>query len=197
MALAPPRGTLAGEWDSPRCHLTGSWAVFGRKAMLHDYSLDSLVERICRQWEAKRRSQQARATSSAELPPRFTIAVERQAGVLGTSIARAVGQRLGWQVYDHELLERIAQEMGLRATLLESVDEHHASWLREVSHHLMLLPSINENAYLQHLVGVVLALGAHGECIIVGRGASEILPPETTLRVFLIAPKEARLATIR
>ena len=41
----------------------------------------------------------------------------------GTCIAREVGNGVGWHVYDHELLERIAQDMGLRTVLLESVDE--------------------------------------------------------------------------
>src|SRR5690242_4965065 len=61
----------------------------------------------------------------------FTIALQREAGVPGTSIAREIGRRLKWQVYDHELLERIAQEMGLRVSLLESIDEKRQSWLRE------------------------------------------------------------------
>jgi cytidylate kinase len=42
----------------------------------------------------------------------------------------------------------------------------------------------------------VLALGVHGECVVVGRGASMILPPETTLRVRLVAPFEDRVARV-
>src|SRR5262249_41889981 len=61
----------------------------------------------------------------------FTIALSRQAGTEGTAVAQEVGKRLGWQVYDHELLERIAQEMNVREALLESVDERRQSWLLE------------------------------------------------------------------
>ncbi len=34
------------------------------------------------------------------------IAVSRQVGARGATVARAVGARLGWPVYDHELLDR-------------------------------------------------------------------------------------------
>jgi hypothetical protein len=109
-----------------------------------------------------------------------------------------VASRLGWHVYDHELLERIAEDMGVRTTLLESVDERQQGWLLETVEAFLSAPAesewtplVSEGAYVRHLVETVLALGAHGECVIVGRGAAFILPAETTLRVRLVAaPKE-------
>src|SRR5436190_24232141 len=83
------------------------------------------LERAQRHWQA-----QPRAGQSATA---FTIALSREAGTPGTSVARALGTRLGWAVYDHELLERIAQETGLRVNLLQSVDERHKGWLTEAT----------------------------------------------------------------
>src|SRR5262249_20196345 len=86
----------------------------------------------------------------------------------------------------------------VRAALLKSVDERHQSWLLEsieaffAAHH----KSVSEAAFVHHLVETVTALGAHGNCIIVGRGSAFILPPETTLRVRLVAPMNSRIATI-
>lgn len=115
-----------------------------------------------------------------------TIALSRQAGVPGTTIAHALGTKLGWAVYDHELLERLAQEMGFRVELLESVDERRQSWLRESLEAFSSVPSVSENSYVRHLIETILSLGTHGECIIVGRGAAQILPVEHTLRVRLL-----------
>ena len=42
---------------------------------------------------------------------RLTITLSREAGVPVEAIAQAVAARLGWTVYDHELLERIAETM--------------------------------------------------------------------------------------
>jgi cytidylate kinase len=54
-------------------------------------------------------------------------------------------------------------------------------------------PFVSESAFVRHLVQTVTALGLHGECVIVGRGAAFILPPETTLRVRLVAPIKCRV----
>jgi cytidylate kinase len=104
-----------------------------------------------------------------------------------------VGVRLGWTVYDHELLQRIAQEMKLRVSLLESVDEKRVSWLRECVEAFASVPSVSGSAYVRHLTETLLSLATHGECVIVGRGAVQILPVETTLRVRLVAPVEWRV----
>jgi hypothetical protein len=50
---------------------------------------------------------------------------------------------LGWEVYDRELLEKVAQDIGLRTNLLESVDERRQSWLLEASEALLSEPGQN------------------------------------------------------
>jgi cytidylate kinase len=158
-----------------------------------------VVERSCQRWEAKRQARVAQRNLPADRLLGFTIALSREAGARGTSVATEVGRLLGWPVYDHDLLERIARDMGVRATLLNSVDERQQGWLREVFTTLLsAVPDggpesmVTEGAFVRHLVETVLALGAHGECVIVGRGAGFLLPPETTLRVRLIAPDDER-----
>lgn len=155
------------------------------------------LERALRHWEGKARPEGEAALPAAPARRPCSIAVSRQSGTNGTSIARTVGQRLGWPVYDHELVQQIAQEMGLRASLLESVDEKQVSWLRESVEVFANMPTVTLGAYLRHLVEVLLSLAAHGNCIVVGRGAAHILPRETTLRVRLVAPREDRIAVLR
>jgi cytidylate kinase len=156
--------------------------------------LAETLEQLARHWES-RRSITAQDPSGGTSRA-FSIALSRQAGTQGTLIARELSRRLGWPVYDHELLERISLEMGVRTNLLETVDERKIGWLEESFQQFLDVPQVNENAYARHLVKCVLALGLLGECIIVGRGAAFILPAETTLRVRLVAPKKDRLATL-
>jgi cytidylate kinase len=162
--------------------------------------LGSTVERLSQHWESKRKKEAGEGHSGV---PHFSIALEREAGTLGTSLAVELGKRLGWQVYDHELLERIAEDMGVRVALLESVDEKRQSWILESVEAFLSAPeksawvsSVSECAYVRHLVETVLALAAHGNCIIVGRGAAFILPCETTLRVRLVGPVTTRIANL-
>jgi cytidylate kinase len=127
----------------------------------------------------------------------FTIAVSRQAGTYGAAIARAVGDRLGWPVYDRELLQRIADDLGIRGTLLDSVDERHVNWLTECLEGFAAAAPVNQTSYVRHLVQTLLSLATHGSCVIVGRGATEILPIATTLRVRIVAPLEHRVEAVR
>jgi len=86
--------------------------------------------------------------------------------------------------------------MGVHTRLLESVDERRVSWLLEAFEAFMAVPFASQSAYVHRLVKTVLALGSHGECVIVGRGSPFILPAETTLRVRLIAPLNNRSAAM-
>ncbi len=162
-----------------------------------------LLEKASGRWDAQRRAAAAQRDIPRRAPRAFTIALSREAGTRGTLVAEEVGKLLGWHVYDHELLERIAHDMGVRSTLLKSVDERQQSWLLETVQAFGTAPAksewdppVSESAYVHHLVETVLALGVHGECVVVDRGAGFILPAETTLRVRLVAPAKDRAVVL-
>ena len=167
-----------------------------------DRSISEMIEQSCQRWDAQQMAA-ARQGLSSKVPHAFSIAISCEAGILGSSVAEEVGKRLNWHVYDRELLENIAHEMRLRASLLESVDERQQTWLRgTVQAWLASLaaggeaPWASETSFVHHLVEIVLALGVHGECVVVGRGAAFILPAESTLRVSLVAPFRDRVAAL-
>jgi cytidylate kinase len=165
--------------------------------------LGDQVERACRHWEAQHQTVVAQHDRSPPTPCALTVALAREAGTRGTLIAQELGKLLGWHVYDHELLDRIAQDMGVRTTLLNSVDERAQSWMLESVAGFLTPPAerewtsqVSESSYVRHLIETVLALGVHGECIIVGRGCAFILPPETTLRVRLVGTVKERTVVL-
>jgi cytidylate kinase len=169
----------------------------------HEHSLSQLVEEARRHWEARRQPGAAQRDISSQVSRAFTIALSREVGTQGTSVAKEVGKLLGWHVYDHQLLEHIAKEMGLRTALLESVDERQQSRLLELVEAFATAPAksgwgafVSESAYVHDLVETVLALGVHGECVIVGRGAAFVLPAATTLRVRLVGPVKERITEL-
>ena len=87
-----------------------------------------------------------------------------------------VGRRLDWKVYDHELVEAIAQRMEVTPDEVRAVDELAPSVVQD-----WILPLREEyyapqEAYLDHLAKLVEAIGRAGESIIVGRGANFMLP---------------------
>ena len=138
-----------------------------------------------------------RGSRAGDAPPdpvaRFqNICISREAGAGGGAIARMVGQRLGWKVYDHELLEAIAHRMELPIDEVRAFDELAPSVVQD-----WLLPLREEHyapqeAYLDHLAKLIEAIGRAGESVLVGRGAGFMLPRETTLSVRIIAPLKVR-----
>jgi hypothetical protein len=117
-------------------------------------------------------------------------------GTQASAVAREVGARLKWPVFDRELLELIAQELGTRVNQVEAIDEKPMNGLSESIEWFAGVPFVSEVSYVRNTVKTVLALGTYGESVIVGRGAAHFLPAETTLRVRLVAPLEQRIATI-
>ncbi|WP_165229359.1 AAA family ATPase [Aquisphaera insulae] len=116
------------------------------------------------------------------------ICVSRETGAGGYAISRMVGQRLGWKVYDQELLEAIAHRMELPVDDVRVFDELAPSVVQD-----WLLPLREEHyapqeAYLDHLAKLIEAIGRAGESVLVGRGAGFLMPRETTLSVRIIAP---------
>jgi cytidylate kinase len=160
------------------------------------YSPERITEALTRahqHWQARPQAQ----GGGMPVLPAFTIAVSREAGTHAAAIAREVGDRLGWPVYDRELLQRIADNMGVRRTLLESVDERHVSWLNECLEGFATVAAVSQSAYVRHLVETLLSLSTHGQCVIVGRGATNVLPLATTLRVRVVAPLDHRIEAVR
>jgi cytidylate kinase len=143
-------------------------------------------------WQTKKLKEQ----EGHEVAPAFTIALSRQVGARGTSVAREIGARLGWPVYDKEILEKIARDMNVRVDLVKSVDERRVSSIQECIEILLTKAPVGEGAYIRHLLDTILSLGTHGECVIVGRGAPQILPPDTTLRVRLVSKPEDRISVM-
>lgn len=160
-----------------------------------DMNLDRVVDALARlnQYADEHGEKRSREPG----PPPCLIAIAREAGAKGSTIAQAVGARLGWPVYDKELLQHIAQEKGLQARLLEGIDEQYVSWLTATMRRLCAVPTADASVYLKPLLQLFATLASQGHCVIVGRGAAAVLPPETTLSVRMVAPREARIATMR
>ncbi len=129
-----------------------------------------------------------------EVPASLTIAISREAGARGGSIGRRVGRRLGWQVYDQELLEYISHEGTFRQELVDNVSKAAGQWAEQRLQQLLREQTLSQHPSIIEMARVILTLGAQGEVILVGRGAGNILPRETTLHVRIVAPLEDRIA---
>lgn len=126
-------------------------------------------------------------------PRGLTVAISREAGARGATVARKVGELLGWQVFDQEVIDYLlVDELG-RAQLLADVPAGAREWADAYLVRLQRDGRLNPDADTTTLARLVLTVGARGDAVIVGRGAGFLLPVESTLHVRVVAPFEARV----
>jgi cytidylate kinase len=128
------------------------------------------------------------------VPAGLTIAISRETGARGGTIGRRVGRKLGWQVYDQELLEYLIQESAVQQGLRESLTPEAARWLDVQLAELVATGRLDDNPPIVSLARLSLTLGAQGQVVLIGRGAGFLLPRETTLHVRVVAPLNDRVA---
>ena len=104
-----------------------------------------------------------------------------------------VADRLGYQLWNRELLEELAKHDSAPENLLGSLDKHRRLAIAET---IALLGNCHTSAYHERILQVIHALGEHGRAVIVGRGAHYILPTRHTLRVRLVCPLGLRIESI-
>jgi hypothetical protein len=131
---------------------------------------------------------------AASVPAGLSIAVSREAGARGGTIGRRVGRKLGWQVYDQEALEYIAQQGTVRQDLLAAQDAAAGRWAEDRLQQLSRAGLLSATPPLVNLTRVILALAAQGQVVFIGRGAGCLLPPASTLKVRVLAPLADRVA---
>jgi len=128
------------------------------------------------------------------VPGSLTVAVSREAGSRGGSIARRAAAKLGWQVYSQELLEYIAQDGNFRQGVEDNLSPAAVHWMEEHLDQLRAEASPGRHPSWLDLARMVLALAAQGGVILIGRGAGFILPARSTLHVRVMAPLPDRIA---
>jgi cytidylate kinase len=153
---------------------------------------DRVVEALAQLY----RHSEAQEAKKGTHPP-LTVALSREAGSRGAEVARAAGARLGWPVYDRELLDQIAAQKGLQAQLLAQLDERYVNWLEEAVRAFCTRDSGAKSSFLRGLLELMASLGKAGHHVIVGRGAPHVLPAERTLRVRVVAPRAFRIAQVQ
>jgi Cytidylate kinase-like family len=133
------------------------------------------------------------------------ITIEREYGCGGAEIARKTAERLAWKLWDELLTSRIARLSNCKKSEVESREERvdplyyrlFKSILRgsfEGSLNIHRLKLLDADSILRITEHVVRKAATEGNCVIVGRGSQHFLCDRNdTLRIFLYAPREAKI----
>lgn len=149
-------------------------------------SLEALVDEQARRWALARKQGQQEAR-------RPVITIARQHGALGTELAHRLAEELKLDLFDRELVHRIAETSHLSERVVSALDERNrellTDWLGAVASRDYLSPA----EYRYHLTRVVGAIAHQGGAVIIGRGSNLILGPGQALRVLVVGPIEVRV----
>lgn len=159
-------------------------------------ALDRLVDRHGHWRELRQHLEAVTRPGGPEARRGSFVAISRQAGAGGEEVARAVGEALGWQVLDRELLDFLAEQVQESPDALALLDETAASWFDQSLFHLMRPHLLSQDEYVARLVRIVLLSVTRQPAVVVGRGAHVFLPREWGLSVRLVAPFSDRASRI-
>jgi cytidylate kinase len=154
-----------------------------------------LVDEQVKRWLAEQEKRKAQPRVTPE-PPKPLITISREAGANGTSLGRIVAKKLAFELWDQEIVHRVAEEKGAPEALFAAVDERARSRIQDLLAGILMGDVGTETEYVASLGRVFHSIAEHGSAVIVGRGAHYVLGPNEALRVRVVAPLEDRVRVI-
>ena len=154
-------------------------------------SVEKIVEEQIQQWQRSRSAAKKEAPEKASV---FTIS--REPGSRGNEIAARLAEAFGYELFDREIIQQMADDAKMSVRVLETLDEKGLNTLEDVIATLVEQRHLWPDQYIKHLMKIIGTIGRHGKAVIVGRGAVFIVPPMQSVRIRFIAPLEKRVQKV-
>jgi cytidylate kinase len=122
------------------------------------------------------------------------IAITREPGSRGEIIAKKIAEEFGLVLYDWKIVEEIAKDSHVSERVVATLEENFRSELDDFLEGFSAKPGLSAHQYMQSLRKILFTVATHGNAVILGRGASFLLPQERrTLGLRFVAPLEVRV----
>lgn len=145
---------------------------------------NQMLERQMRNWEIARSLDHRPKTAMGAQPTvKEFVTISRSAGLPGDLLADRLHERLGWPVFDREILRSMAGDDACRERIFRDLDERAENWVQAFVRGFMQPTFVGREAYFNRLVETVAALSRAAPGIFIGRGVDLILPRDLGLRV--------------
>jgi cytidylate kinase len=139
---------------------------------------------------------------------RSVLTISHQYGSGGSRIARELGRRFGWSVWEKEIVRKIATQYKVAEEYVEAKDERVDSFIERMvglfgmggfeSTYEIPPPLWLTDAQLARMTRTIIEeVAKEGNAIIVGRAGNLVLAGHPrALHVFLLAPLEVRISRV-
>lgn len=136
------------------------------------------------------------------------LTISHMYGSGGSRVARDLSQRLGWKVWEKEIVRQIATQYKVSEEYVEAKDERVDSFIErmvglfgmggfESAYDIPPPLWLNDAQLVRMTRALIEEVAARGQAIIVGRGGNYVLADHpTSLHIFLLAPLEARIIRV-
>lgn len=124
------------------------------------------------------------------------ITVTREFGSMGRKIARMTAEKMGYNYYDRDIIERTAAELRENIDVLASFEGKKISVFDKMMYPLGLGTASMKKKIYEMEKSVIIELASSENCVIVGRCSDYILHEaghKNMLNVFIYAPYDQRL----
>ena len=140
--------------------------------------------------------------------PITLLTLSHQYGSGGSLIARDLGQRLNWKVWDKEIVQTIASRQHVSKDYIETKDERVGSFIErvvesfgvggfEIAYNIPPPLRLKDSQLARLTRTLIEEVAQEGSTIIVGRGGNCILANRPkTLHVFVFAALDARIERV-
>jgi cytidylate kinase len=156
-----------------------------------DRSFDKFIQEIVEKWgnlpNADKNSDASRIT---------VVTVSSEPGSGGQVIARGIAGKMGYDLFQRDIIREIADRADIGASVIESLEKERLSGIEDFIATLVSRRYLWPEMYLEQLMKVISVIGKHGRAVIAGRGANFILPPSERLSIRVVAPMDLRVQNI-
>lgn len=127
------------------------------------------------------------------------ITISRQFGSGGRELGKRLADRLGWDYYDKEIIDTLAEEHGLDPEYVKRALANHGWHNVQLSYrnsfsNLLYHPGVRTQLLCREREVLKSIAALDSDCIIIGRDADVILEEYHPFRIFICADTQARLA---
>jgi len=150
---------------------------------------EHVIEEQIANWKHEDSKASRRSPKNKTYP---VITISREFGALGAAVAAQIEKKIGFKVWDKDLLLAITNELGGGVKAIELLDEKKQQTVEEtITGFLKNMPTSTK--YLRSLIKVVNTIEQYGNSIIVGRGANYVCKHPGVLNVRVVCPLKERI----
>ena len=124
------------------------------------------------------------------------VTVSRQQGCRGHEFGKILAHELHYGMFDKQIVEYIAEHLGVCSELVESLDEKDRSLLEQWVDGILRWQMVGPDDYIRGLIEVIKTVDLQGGLVILGRGANYLLKDSKAFHVRLVASLETRIRNI-